>query len=167
LITLLITTCSFFYGDSDVKVFKEPKPLFSEISRAQRIELIRKIEEIDNKNLRYFAGINSVVVDKSGNYYLFDYTHCTIIKLDRQFKFVTTIGRNGKGPGKFNCQPLRGDQVSIGLDGKLYFVNIISKRIKKYSTEGEYIDDLKIEQFGFTKVAVDKDGKLYLPVQRR
>jgi len=163
LITLSITTCSFFYGESDVKVFKEPKPIFSEISRAQKIELVKKVEEIDNKNLRYFSGINSVAVDKSGNYYIFDYTHCTIIKLDRDFRFVTTISRNGKGPGEFNCQPLRGDEVSIGLDEKLYLVNIVDRKIIKFTTAGGYIDDYKIEQFGLTRVAADKDGNLYLP----
>jgi len=162
-ILLFIVTGSFSYGDNDVNVFKEPKPLFSEISRAQKIELVKKVEEIDNKNLRYFAGINSVAVDKSGNYYIFDYTHCTIIKLDQEFRFVTTISRNGKGPGEFNCQPLRGDQVSIGLDEKLYLVNIVDKKIIKFTTTGGYIDDHKIQQFGFTRVAADKDGNIYFP----
>ncbi|MCI0471197.1 MAG: hypothetical protein L0Y73_06025 [Candidatus Aminicenantes bacterium] len=160
---LFAATYSFIYGDNDVNVFKEPKPLFSEISRAQKIELVKKVEEIDNKNLRYFSGINSVAVDKSGNYYIFDYTHCTIIKLDRDFRFVTTISRNGKGPGEFNCQPLRGDEVSIGLDEKLYLLNIVDKKIIKFTTAGGYIDDHKIEQFGLTRVAADKDGNLYLP----
>jgi len=157
---------SLLWGENQVKVIDHPKPLFSMFSDAKTLELNKSIEAINHKDLRFFAGLGSVTVDKAGNYYLFDFVHCTIIKLDQQFNYMTIIGRKGEGPGEFKCRPLRGDQITIGLDNHLYLVNLPGQRINKYTTEGKFLDGFKIEQIVPTRVAVDKGGNYYLPSLR-
>jgi hypothetical protein len=41
-------------------------------------------------------------------------------------------------------------------------VNVPGKKIKKYTSEGKFIDDFKIDQFLITRAAVDKGGNFYL-----
>jgi hypothetical protein len=109
------------------------------------------------------AGIQSITVDKSGNYYIFDYKHGTIIKLDRELVFVKAIGRKGEGPGEFRIMGRTPNHISIGLDGNLYLFNWASRRIKKYSPEGKHIRDFSYEQFNDFRVLVDEKGTFYLP----
>ena len=150
-------------GNSDVKVIKEPEPLFSGLSNAKTLVLEKTIENIADKELQVLAGIKSTAVDKSGNYYLFDFKHGAIIKLNREFKFIKTIGSKGEGPGEFRIRGMTPNHLSVGLNEKLYLVNWLGRRIYKYSLEGKYINELKYEQFNGFRLAVDARGTLVLP----
>jgi len=160
---ILFFTCLTFVYGSDVKVIKEPAPVSSGLSNAKTLELERSIENIADKTYDIFAGIQSVTVDDAGNYYIFDYRHGTIIKMNPEFEFVRSIGRKGEGPGEFRVRGRTPNHVSIGVDEYLYLVNWLGRRIVKYSLEGKYIGEVKFQQFKGFRVTADAKGNLYLP----
>jgi hypothetical protein len=153
---------SFIYG-GDAKIIKEPAPIFSGLSNAKQLTLEKSIENIGDKEYDVFAGIQSIALDESGNYYILDKKHETVIKLNHELKFITSIGKKGEGPGEFRAMSNSINAVSVGLDKKLYVVNFMDRRIKKFSLDGKHITDLKFEQFLPFKVMVDENENLYLP----
>lgn len=163
LLIILFFGCTILASGADVKVIEEPTPLFSGLSNAKKLILKRSVEDIGDKEFDIFAGILSATVDDEGNFYLFDYKHGTVIKMDRELKFVTSIGRRGEGPGEFRGKERTPNFISIGLDKKLYLANWLGRRIIKYSLDGKYLGEVKFQQFKGVKVAVDEKGNLYLP----
>jgi hypothetical protein len=162
-IFILFLACSILAYGAEVKVIKEPAPLFSGLSNAKKLILEKSIEEIGDKEFDIFAGITSATVDKQGNYYFFDFRHGTIIKMNRELKFVRSIGRRGEGPGEFKGKEMTPNHISIGLDGKLYLANWQGRRIIKYSLDGKHLGDVKFQQFKGLRVSADEKGNLYLP----
>jgi hypothetical protein len=162
-IFILFLACSILAYGAEVKVIKEPAPLFSGLSNAKKLILEKSIENIGDKEFEIFTGIKSATVDKQGNYYFFDYRHGTIIKMNRELKFVRSIGRRGEGPGEFKGKERTPNHISIGLDGKLYLANWLGKRIIKYSLDGKHLGDVRFQQFEGLRVSADEKGNLYLP----
>lgn len=158
---LCLSFLSLIYPE--INVIEEPEPLYHGISNAITIKLIKSIEEIDDDNLRAFAGILAADTDRDGNYYIFDYKHGTIVKLNSRFKFVTTIGRKGEGPGEFKISQASPVKITVGLDNKLYFSSLMNRKIIKFTVEGKYIDEHKLENFRPFKAVADKSGNIYLP----
>jgi hypothetical protein len=159
----------FFFGclisvfGAEVKIIKYPAPIFSGLSNAKTLVLEKSIEDIGNKKYEVFAGIQSIAVERSGNYYILDYKHKTVIKLNDELKYLDSIGKQGEGPGEFKIFGRSPNTVSVGLDEKLYVVNFMSRRIKKFSLDGKYILDFTFQQFFPFKVIADDKGNLYLP----
>jgi len=151
--------------DFDIKVIEKPVPKYHGLSNAQNLILSRSVDEISENSLRYFQGIQAAAVDKSGNFYFFDYKHCCIVKLDPGLKYVARISRKGEGPGEIRQETQAPTVVflSAGLDGHLYLFDIMRKLIMKFSLDGKFQGDFKIEQFVPVKVLADENGSLYLP----
>ncbi|MCI0471911.1 MAG: hypothetical protein L0Y73_09645, partial [Candidatus Aminicenantes bacterium] len=137
--------------------------LYSGSNSATPLKLKKAIDTIADKDLELFVGIRSVAVDKKGNFYIYDYKHGKIIKLNAAFDYVSSWGRKGEGPGDFKALGPTFDFISIGLDNRVYFVDIMKKKIMKYTLEGNFIDEYRFEQSKPFKVAVDEHGDLYLP----
>jgi hypothetical protein len=165
-IIYIITLLSFIYISAsgvDISVIKTPKPKFAGFADAKRLILETSIEKTGDKNFEFFAGIKSIAVDSDCNYYIFDFRLGTIIKLNRELKFVRSITRKGEGPGEFKGSYSTPNHLSIGLDNKLYFTNLMSKKVKKFSLDGRYLGEYEFEQFKDTRIIADEKGNLYLP----
>ena len=160
--------CLFFFflftsASDDIKVIENPTPLYHGIGNTITLQEYKSIEEIDNSDLRAFAGILSVATDRDGNYYVFDFKHGTIVKLNSKFKFVKTIGSRGEGPGEFKVFGPSAIMISVGLDDRLYFSSVMNRKIMRYTLDGQYIDEYKTENFKPFKAIADKKGNIYLP----
>jgi len=160
---ILFLGCFFPIQGKNVKVIKEPTPIFSGLSTARILVLEKNIENIADKGFEFFAGIQSIAMDKTGNYYVLDYKHSTVIKLDENFKFTKSIGKKGEGPGEFRNLTNTPNEISVGLDENLYVVNFMSRKVKKFSLEGKHITDFTFQQLSPFKVIVDSKGDLYFP----
>jgi len=164
-LVILLIGCAYVYGNSgiEVKVIEEPVPRFSMSTHAKEIGLIKSIESLANKKINIFAGVRYTTVDDSGNYYLFDFRHGTIIKLDSNFNFIQTIGSKGDGPGEFRVRGMTPNNINVGQDGNLYLSNWLSRQIIKYSLDGKYLGAYKYEQFTGFNAHTDEEGNFYLP----
>lgn len=150
-------------GDAVIQVIKEPGPKFHGIGTAKTLKLTASVEEIDDENLPAFAKIRSAAVDRKGNFYIFDYKLGTVVKLDSNLKFLTSIGSLGEGPGEFKLFGSSFAFVNVGLDGNLYFANLLQRKILKFKLSGKYIDEYRVDNFKPFRAVVDAGRNCYLP----
>jgi DNA-binding beta-propeller fold protein YncE len=101
----------------------------------------------------------SLTLDREGNLYIFDQAQHQIFKLDKNLKFIRTIGRDGQGPGEFSAG--RG-MIKIGPDNKLYVNDTWTQRITVFDTNGKYINDHPVPGILWGKSTVDNNGNIYL-----
>ena len=102
----------------------------------------------------------SITVDKEGNLYIFDRGIKTIVKLDKDLKFVRAFGGEGQGPGEF----LAGKTVvyiNIGMDNKLYCNDTAARKIIVFDVNGRYLGDYATPGILFGHPTVDKEGRIY------
>jgi len=105
------------------------------------LELVNKIggfDETDENYLLYRP--MDVTIDRDGNIYILDSGNFTIKKYDKNGKFITAIGRKGRGPGEFQYP------ISIDLDKNNYiYVNDSgNNRIEIFDDNGKSFNTIPI-----------------------
>ena len=151
------------HGYAEIRVIENPEPLYHGISSVVTLKSIKDIEEIQNDDLCAFVGILAVDTDTEGNYYVFDYKHGTIVKLNKKFEFLKTIGSKGEGPGEFKIVGATPFFLDLGLDDRLYISDFMNRKITRYTLQGKYIDEHKLENFRPFKAIADEAGNIYVP----
>jgi DNA-binding beta-propeller fold protein YncE len=78
-----------------------------------------------------------MALDKNGNFYLTDTGNDRVIKFDKNFKYVSQFGQEGKEPGQFD------HPHGIGIDskGNIYINTLNEPRIQKFTNDGKFIKE--------------------------
>lgn len=86
--------------EDGVKVIKNPsEPLYGEITFELEEDL--SIGNEEDENCYFYKNIR-LDVDSEGNIYVLDWANYRVQKFDKNGNFVSTIGRQGQGPGEFS-----------------------------------------------------------------
>ena len=136
------------HNDSEGKWGKDPKV---------SLKLMRTIGGIDTLDENFaFRSPFDVALDKMGNIYILDNGNNRIHKFSADAEFITTIGRQGQGPGDFNSP------ISLDIDSNGYFCvsELGNHRIQIFSPEGNDYKILRIDKYWPSKVRYLKSGFL-------
>lgn len=145
------------------KVIAQPEPNSFSAGSISYLKLLRTVRQIGNEDLEEFNSIKSVTVDKDRNFYIFDEIHKRIVKLDEEFKFSRYFGRTGEGPGEFKLGQYSRAVIHAGLDNRIYFVNMLKRRLIRFDRRGKFLDEFRFEQFRPFNVTVTGEGEIILP----
>lgn len=98
--------------------------------------------DVENEHLA-FNGPRDVVLDSEGNMYIVDYSNNRIQKLSPGGEYISTIGREGQGPGDLS----RPYSIDIDSDDNLYVLDSRNRRIQIFNTKGEVQKVAKLDKF--------------------
>ena len=106
-----------------------------------------------------FFGINDIGIDGLGNIYIVDLSAGHILKIDKNGKFLRTIGRKGQGPGEFQMLSL----IFFAQDGKTFrtFDNL-NHKLSQFSLDGDFITADILPSGTLLHAALDSQGRLYV-----
>lgn len=96
--------------------------------------------ENEGDSLASFNRPLSLTSDKDGNIYILDINSMSLKKFDKDGKFVTSIGRRGQGPGE-----LFHPSFVMLLEDTLMIMSQGQKKVSRFTTEGDFIDDKRME----------------------
>jgi hypothetical protein len=85
-------------GPIEVKTFVREVP-FSKVAKLGPAEVVIGSEDEEGPTL--FGGIGAAVLDRGGFLYVLDPASFSVRAFDRTGKFVSQVGRSGRGPGEF------------------------------------------------------------------
>ncbi|MHB8093326.1 MAG: NHL repeat-containing protein [Candidatus Aminicenantales bacterium] len=101
----------------------------------------------------FFAN-NTLALDKEGNIYIVDNGRHRIVRLNRDGKFINSIGSIGQGE-----QDLFNPVGVEVVNNCVYVLNNWGKDLKRFSPEGKFISGFQIENAGVTQaLAVSDEG---------
>jgi hypothetical protein len=122
---------------NDAKIIHNKKPLWGNTPKV-RLEFVKKIGELEGDDENYlFACPNDVFRDANGNLYICDFINHHVKKFNREGTFISTLGRNGQGPGEFVFPR----QVDMDNKGNLYICH--NGGLEIINNEGVYINGFK------------------------
>lgn len=102
---------------------------------------------------------SAVIADKTGVIHVAEYRDGLIKKFSEDGAFITAFGGKGQGPGEFSGLL----QLAFDRDGVLLVYDFASKRLSRFTTDGDYLSEITIPTThvpaGF---AVDAFNHLYL-----
>lgn len=107
-----------------------------------KIEL-KKLFTISGESEDSLASFNqplSMTADKNGNIYILDMSSMSLKKFDKDGNFKKSIGRRGQGPGELfypSFVMILEDTLSVMSQGQ--------KKITRFTLEGEYVNDKRME----------------------
>ena len=82
----------------------------------------------------------SLTSDKEGNIYILDMNSMSLKKFDKDGNFVKSIGRRGQGPGE-----LFYPSFVMLIEDTLMIMSQGQKKISRFNTDGDFIDDKRME----------------------
>jgi hypothetical protein len=143
------------------KIIDNPKPTMQEGNYIPLVKVNETSEELGNDKFLFFPF--SFAVDKKGNLYIYDKGQTSIIKLDKDLKYVASFGRRGVGPGEF-LGGGRADQVflSVGLDGNIYANDNRGFKVLVFSPEGTFLREHRLKSSTFFEPVTDTSGNIIL-----
>ena len=101
---------------------------------------IRGYDENAQDTLRNFIHPHDIAIDSKGNIYVLDSRLSSIKKFDKNGKFLTSIGKQGQGPGEMQMAA----QMLIRED-TLYVSDANTIQHLIFGTDGNFIRNLKLE----------------------
>ena len=127
---------------------------------------ITTLHEIGNSDDYLIGSIDAYQTDTFNNVYILDGAQQSILKFNSTGRYLTTIGRRGRGPGEF--LDLRNIFV---LNNQLYALDPIQFRISKFNTEGvlldSYLTPKKSQVLNFFRFILPNDDHTFLIYYRQ
>ncbi len=111
----------------------EPKVVF---------EFVQKIGDLesDDENYMLFRPTD-ICLDTNGNFFILDAGNYTIKIFDRNYKYISSIGNKGQGPGELTG-PSRMDMLP---DGSIIINDRASRTVNIFSHDGDFIQRFRNE----------------------
>ncbi|MFC1553939.1 NHL repeat-containing protein [candidate division KSB1 bacterium] len=115
------------------------------------LEHVRTIGGLENADENFqFNKVKDIALDKTGNIYILDAGNHRIQKYDKDWNYLSTIGRMGQGPGEFTYP----GSIEVDKDGNIYVGNGSIEGIKVFDSNGKEIRRIELEKFtGFIRLA--------------
>lgn len=122
-----------------------------------------QIGEFDGPEEYLLGNVNGFDVDDEGNIYLFDRQVPEFRKYDAEGTYVSTIGREGSGPGEYQQSD---GGVAVLPDGRVLLRDPGNARMNVYSADGESLDTWQIGggMFVSSRLVADTAGNVYTQV---
>jgi len=117
----------------DVRIIHNIKPLWGDDPKIE-LEFVKQIGDFDavDENYMLFKPAD-IHIDEDDNYYVLDLGNHRVQKYGPDGIFITTIGRQGQGPGELSSPfGISGDK-----DGNILVIDPGNNRIQKYSPDGK------------------------------
>lgn len=128
------------------------------------LNLVHTLGEVgveEDENYLFF-GPAEVQIDHEGNIYILESRGNSIKKYDKDFKYITTIGKEGMGPGEFRFPR----HFDIGSDNRIYVQNMGNQRIEIMSLEGDYIESIRMLLMNSSALRFDSGAYVKIVGQR-
>ena len=107
------------------------------------LSLVRTLGEVgveEDENYQFFGPI-AVQTDQDENIYILELQGKSIKKYGKNFKYISTIGKDGSGPGEF----IFPNHFEIGSDSRIYVFDLGNQRIEVMTLEGNYYESIRIQ----------------------
>lgn len=141
-------------------IIKNPK--FTHIEK-EKSRLVKVGTIAPGSNEKYFIGFpSSFSLDEDNNLYVYDIFNSSILKFDKNFRFIKTIGSKGNKEGQFS-KASTNIYINTGKDGNLYASDPRGKKIISFTGSGKYINEYKVFHPQLAKPVVDQKGNYYMP----
>jgi hypothetical protein len=143
----------------EYRILKDPKPTMEETHYTELVKVGEIADEVGEDQFLFYP--LDLASDISGNLYIYDRYQSTVIKLDKDLNFVTSIGRHGFGPGEIISKG-RGPMVyiDVGVDNRLYVNDMRGFKVSVFELDGTFVRHYKYRLFKFAKPAADKGGNI-------
>jgi len=113
-------------------------------------------KETDKENY-WFAALNTIAVDDSGNIYTLDPKEIRIRVFDSKGKLLRAFGRRGQGPGEFSGP----GSIEVMINGNLVVNDFMNRRYSFLTPDGKNIKDVSCASFNLGRLKFDSRGFLY------
>jgi len=109
------------------------KPLWGDEPKVA-IEFVKNIGELGEQDENYqFYQIRDIARDNDGNFYVLDAGNYRVQKLDKNWIYLATFGREGQGPAEL----LDPWYVALDTNGNIYVYDPGNRRIQIFSAAGK------------------------------
>lgn len=161
LFLLIFTIPSTRMLAEDLDVIEDPKPTHT-ASKFLKLVPFKDIRDIDEH--QFLARPSSLAVDDEGSIYIYDQLLKKIIKLNHEFKWERSFGRQGRGPGEFTGNDWGYNKLYFAQDGNLYVTAPHNKKLIVFDKKGKLVKEIRLPNSLSNKTfypVVDKLGELY------
>jgi hypothetical protein len=143
----------------EIGVIKNPRPTMVEKHYTQLVKVGEIKEELGNDEFLFYP--LSWSADRFGNLYIYDRYQSQVIKLNKDLKYVTSIGRWGFGPGEIITKGRLGMVfINVGIDDRLYVNDNKGFKVSIFELDGTFVRQYRYRKLKFLKPIADKDGNL-------
>lgn len=123
-----------------------------------KIDFVRNIGSIDGADENYlFFMPSDIVEDKNGNLYVVDTGNHRIQKFDKNLEYISTIGREGQGPGEFKMPY----SLSILDNGNLYVSDQGNRRILVLNSKGKNLETHSLK-YGTNEIKINSNNEILM-----
>jgi sugar lactone lactonase YvrE len=123
------------------------------------LEFVRTIGEMesDNEALIFFMP-SDIAFDSQGNIHILDTGNHRIQKFDNGGKYLTTIGREGQGPGEFQYP----QALTIDSEGYLYISDMGNRKIHVLKSDGFEHKTIQMTDQNPGTIRIDGSGRMVM-----
>ena len=123
------------------------------------LEFVRTIGEMesDNEALIFFMP-SDIAFDSQGNIHVLDTGNHRIQKFDNGGKYLTTIGREGQGPGEFQYP----QALTIDSEGYLYISDMGNRKIHVLKSDGFEHKTIQMTDQNPGTIRIDGSGRMVM-----
>ena len=125
-----------------VRIVHNKKPLWVKSPKIQ-IEKIRTMGDIDttDEHVAFYMPLD-MALDKAGNLYVLDSGNHRIQKFSPEGQYLSTIGRQGQGPGEFHFPT----SLDVDKNDTLFVCSQFSKKIQVLDSSGKELESLVVTE---------------------
>lgn len=102
------------------------------------VEDIYSVGALEGEVWETFGTVSNVAFDAAGNLYILDRDAAHIVKMSPAGEFLTTIGRQGDGPGEL-ANPMG---MAVMADDRVVVFDFSRQGFQVFSTDGEFIESV-------------------------